>query len=175
MVTLLVYFLALLVVGALLFLLASFTFGRGEEMAPMPPDASPVVLPAARRVTGRDLHRLRLSVVVRGYRMGEVDWVLERLAREIDERDLEIARLRQEYGRPGEPLVPPTAATATDGADDVNDVADDTPHGRDGSGDPYDATDMTGGTDGDGRDGRTDEEPDAVRAARSAAGEAPRD
>lgn len=99
-VTPLAYLLALLVVGGLLFLLASFTFGRGEQLAPMPADTSPVVLPANRPVTGRDVHRLRLSVVLRGYRMSEVDWVLDQLATQLDERDRELAELRAAAGSP---------------------------------------------------------------------------
>ena len=33
-------------------------------------------------------------MVLRGYRMDEVDWVLDRLAEQVDSRDREIARLR---------------------------------------------------------------------------------
>lgn len=106
-VTPLTYLLALLVVGGLLFLLASFTFGRGEQLAPMPADTSPVVLPANRPVTSRDVHRLRLSVVLRGYRMSEVDWVLDQLATQLDERDRELAELRAAAaGRSGSPGSP---------------------------------------------------------------------
>lgn len=165
MVTLFLYFLALLLVGALLFLLASFAFGRGEEMAPMPPDVSPVVLPASRWASGRDLRRLRLSVVLRGYRMSEVDWVLDRLAREIDERDREISRLRREYeGVAAEGFGAPDAdgtrgeeAVRTGAADVGGRQGDsDQPHGgeRDGLGEPH-------GVDGDG----------AVRAGQPTAGE----
>jgi DivIVA domain-containing protein len=156
-VTLFLYSLALLVVGGLLFLLASFVFGRGEELAPMPPDVSPVVLPPARRVTGRDLHRLRLPVVLRGYRMSEVGWVLDRLAREIDERDWEIARLRQEYEGAAEQPEPATGAAGGTGATG--------PEGAGGPGEPGDGTD---------RDGPTGQDP-ALRAAQPAeAGEGAR-
>ena len=96
MATFLTYLLGLLVVGGALFLLASFAFGRGEEMAPMRPDGTPVELPDGRPVVGDDVRGLRLSVVLRGYRMHEVDWVLDQLAAELDERDREIARLRGE-------------------------------------------------------------------------------
>jgi DivIVA domain-containing protein len=92
--TFLTYLLGLLVVGGVLFLLASFAFGRGEELAPMPPDGTPVELPDGRLASGDDLRALRLSVVVRGYRMDEVDWVLDQLAGQLDARDRELARLR---------------------------------------------------------------------------------
>lgn len=88
------YIIALLVVGGLLFLAASFAFGRGEEMAPALPEGTPLELPDDRLADGDDLRALRLSVAVRGYRMDEVDWLLDTLARQVDTRDREIARLR---------------------------------------------------------------------------------
>ncbi len=45
-------------------------------------------------LTGNDIRRLRFGVTLRGYAMGQVDDVLERLGREIAERDAEIAALR---------------------------------------------------------------------------------
>ena len=92
--TLLIYVFALVLVGGLLFLAASFAFGRDEEMAPALPGGTPVELPDDRPATGADLRALRLAVVLRGYRMEEVDWVLDRLAEQADARDREIARLR---------------------------------------------------------------------------------
>jgi DivIVA domain-containing protein len=72
----------------------------------MPPDSVPVELPDQRPATPADIERLRLPVVLRGYRMHEVDWVLDRLAGELDQRDTElrrrdaeIARLRAELDR----------------------------------------------------------------------------
>jgi DivIVA domain-containing protein len=82
-----------LVVGALLFLGAAVLMGRGETQPPADPDRSPLELPVARPVTGDDLRGLRMSVAVRGYRMTEVDWLLEQLATTLDRRDEEIARL----------------------------------------------------------------------------------
>ena len=99
--TVLEYALGMILVGGVLFLLVSFVFGRGEALAPMPPDAVPVELPEDRPAGAEDIHRLRLPVVLRGYRMHEVDWVLERLATELELRDAEIARLRAEMA--GEP------------------------------------------------------------------------
>jgi DivIVA domain-containing protein len=93
-VTFLTYLFGLVVVGGVLFLAASFAFGRGEELAPMPADGTPVELPDDRPTRGDDVRRLRLSVVLRGYRMSEVDWVLDQLARQLDGRDREIGRLR---------------------------------------------------------------------------------
>lgn len=88
------YILALLVVGGVLFLAASYAFGRGEEMAPALPEGTPLELPDDRLARGDDVRDLKLSVALRGYRMDEVDWLLERLAEQVDARDREIARLR---------------------------------------------------------------------------------
>jgi DivIVA domain-containing protein len=92
--TVLGYIIALLVVGGLLFLAASYAFGRGEEMSPVLPEGTPVELPDDRLADGDDLRALRLTVAVRGYRMDEVDWLLDRLSEQVDTRDREIARLR---------------------------------------------------------------------------------
>lgn len=47
-------------------------------------------------VRAEDLAALRFSPALRGYRMGEVDEVLDRLTHELARRDEEIARLRHE-------------------------------------------------------------------------------
>jgi DivIVA domain-containing protein len=83
-----------LVVGALLFLGASLLLGRGETRPPAEQDRSPVALPGDRPVTGDDVRALQLSVNVRGYRMSEVDWLLDQFAALLEERDEEIAALR---------------------------------------------------------------------------------
>ena len=45
-------------------------------------------------LTAEDIRSLRFGVTLRGYAMAQVDDVLERLGREIAERDAEIAALR---------------------------------------------------------------------------------
>ena len=47
-----------------------------------------------------DIRRLRFGVTLRGYAMAQVDDVLERLAREIAERDATIAALTVGDGQP---------------------------------------------------------------------------
>ncbi|MFD6857438.1 DivIVA domain-containing protein [Rhodococcus sp. NPDC060090] len=84
MLTILLYVLVIVVVGAALFFVATVVFGRGEALAPIPPGTTATVLPAS-EVTGTDVRDLRFQQTLRGYKMGEVDWALDRLAREIDE------------------------------------------------------------------------------------------
>jgi DivIVA domain-containing protein len=92
-----------LVVGGLLFLGGSLLLGRGETQPPAETDRSPVELPDDRPVTAADVRALRISVAVRGYRMTEVDWLLDQFAQTLDERDEQIAALRAELadGAPG--------------------------------------------------------------------------
>jgi DivIVA domain-containing protein len=89
-----VFVLGLLVVGGLLFLGGSLLLGRGETQPPAEPDRSPVQLPEGRPVGGDDVRALQVSVAFRGYRMSEVDWLLDQLAAALDERDAELAALR---------------------------------------------------------------------------------
>jgi DivIVA domain-containing protein len=81
--TALVYLIVVTVVAAVFFAVAAFVFGRGEELAPLAPDATPTRLPS-HGIRGEDVRDLRFPQAVRGYRMTEVDWVLDRLAEEID-------------------------------------------------------------------------------------------
>ncbi|MCZ2827093.1 MULTISPECIES: DivIVA domain-containing protein [unclassified Modestobacter] len=90
----LVFVIGLLLVGGLLFLGASLLLGRGETQPPAEPERSPVQLPEGRAVVADDVRALRISVTVRGYRMTEVDWLLDQLASVLDDRDAEIAALR---------------------------------------------------------------------------------
>ncbi|KQS60212.1 cell division protein DivIVA [Geodermatophilus sp. Leaf369] len=94
MVSVVVFVVGLLLVGGLLFLGSAVLLGRGETQPPAELDRSPVELPDDRPVVGDDVRALQVSVAVRGYRMTEVDWLLDQLAQTIDERDVEIARLR---------------------------------------------------------------------------------
>jgi DivIVA domain-containing protein len=79
----LVYVIVVGLVAAAVYLLVAFVFGRSEELAPMPPGATPTRLPA-RDLTGGDVRDLRFQQTLRGYKCSEVDWALERLAAEVD-------------------------------------------------------------------------------------------
>jgi DivIVA domain-containing protein len=90
----LLFVVGVLVVGGLLFLAGSVLLGRGETQPPAELDRSPMELPDDRPVVGDDIRALRIAPAVRGYRMTEVDWLLDQFAQTLDERDEEIARLR---------------------------------------------------------------------------------
>jgi DivIVA domain-containing protein len=51
-------------------------------------------MPTDRPMTGDDVHGLKFTVALRGYRMADVDVALNRLAQELSERDAMIERLR---------------------------------------------------------------------------------
>jgi len=89
-----------LVVGGLLFLGASMLLGRGETQPPAELDRSPVELPDDRPVTADDVRALRISAAFRGYRMTEVDWLLDQFALVLEERDAEIAALTARLAQP---------------------------------------------------------------------------
>ena len=69
--------------------------GRGDALGRLSPDRPPARLPDDRAVSPTDVNTLRLGVGLRGYRMDEVDDVLDVLADELARRDEEIARLRR--------------------------------------------------------------------------------
>jgi DivIVA domain-containing protein len=85
-----------LVVGGLLFLGASLLLGRGETQPPAELDRSPVELPDDRPVTADDVRALQITPVFRGYRMTEVDWLIDQFALVLEERDAEIAALTEQ-------------------------------------------------------------------------------
>ena len=111
MLSFLVFVVAVLFVGGVLFLVAALLLGRGETQPPAEPDRSPVELPEDRRVTSDDVRALRIAVTVRGYRMVEVDWLLDQLSQTLDERDAEIAALRAELATQQETSTDPGVAS----------------------------------------------------------------
>lgn len=89
----LLYLVVLVLVGIVLFAVGSLLFGRGETLPPLPRGTTATVLPVA-DVTGADVAALKFTQTLRGYKAGEVDWVLERLGREIDSLRAQLAHLR---------------------------------------------------------------------------------
>jgi DivIVA domain-containing protein len=71
-----------------------------------------------------DLDELRFDVTVRGYRMSQVDGVVDRLRRELREKDEHIAFLRSGSVRtPEEPAAEEPAAEEPDVSDDEHERA----------------------------------------------------
>jgi DivIVA domain-containing protein len=107
------FVIGVLVVSGLLFLGASLLLGRGGTQPAAEQDRSPVALPDDRPVSADDVRGLQFSVTARGYRMTEVDWLLDQFALVLDERDAEIAALRARLPLP--------APSATDGQEQAPD------------------------------------------------------
>ena len=79
----LLYLVVLVLVAIVLFGAASLLFGRGEQLPPLPRGTTATVLPAF-GVTGSDVDAVKFTQTLRGYKTTEVDWVLDRLARELE-------------------------------------------------------------------------------------------
>lgn len=81
------WFFAVLVV-LLMGAIAAVAAGRGTPMSEVEHDRLAVDLPADRPLTAEDLRRVRFPLALRGYRMADVDALLDRLAREQDAADV---------------------------------------------------------------------------------------
>ena len=79
------WFFAILVVLALggIALVAA---GRGAPLAEVYDDRPDATVPAAGPLAPEDLRRVRFSLALRGFRMSEVDALLDRVARQLEER-----------------------------------------------------------------------------------------
>jgi DivIVA domain-containing protein len=75
------WFFAILVVLAMGGI-AVLAAGKGTPMAEVYDDRPDAQVPATGPLTAEDLRRVRFSLAFRGYRMSEVDALLDRLARE---------------------------------------------------------------------------------------------
>lgn len=93
----LLYLVVLILVAIVLFAVGSVLFGRGEPLPPLPRGTTATVLPAS-GVTGADVEAVKFTQTLRGYKTSEVDWVLDRLAQEIDQLRGQLAALRATYG-----------------------------------------------------------------------------
>ena len=87
------YWLQLVVIVALLAAVGWLAIGGGGHMSEPMPDRPDLALPNEGMLERTDVDRVRFSVGARGYRMDEVDDVLDRLAHEIELREQRIAEL----------------------------------------------------------------------------------
>jgi DivIVA domain-containing protein len=93
-VPLLLLFVLLVVIAVV----AVVSTGRGDALPDAPPDRSPWGRLPTGAVARDDIDELRFSLAFRGYRMDEVDDVLDRLSAELSDRDEQLAWYRQRYG-----------------------------------------------------------------------------
>lgn len=84
MVTIGLYLMGVAVMVALIFAVVWFAFGRGEDLPPVDKGTTLTRLPYA-GITGDDARGVLFQQTFRGYKVSEVDWTIEKLAREIDE------------------------------------------------------------------------------------------
>jgi DivIVA domain-containing protein len=88
---------------------------RADEVGlPEPTSTLPMVQLPTDRLTARDVDQLRFSTGLRGYRMDEVDLVLDRVSAELRDRQAEVEALRDQLSaltsaapRPSSDVVPP--------------------------------------------------------------------
>jgi DivIVA domain-containing protein len=92
MTTVLQYLVIAAVIGLVVFGLVVFVFGRGDQLAALSPRTSPTELPD-HDMAAQDVRKVRFAMALRGYRMSDVDWALEKMADEIDRLRAEVAAL----------------------------------------------------------------------------------
>lgn len=91
------YLVVAALIGGVVFVIAMLFFGRGEQLPALAARTSPAQLPA-RDVKGEDVQAIRFSLALRGYRMSDVDWTLERLAVELERSRQRIYELENGGG-----------------------------------------------------------------------------
>ena len=97
-------FVFMLVAVVVITVVALVAVGRLDASLPeTAPDLPPLALPDSGPLGQSDVEGVRFGVGVRGYRMDEVDDVLDRLGREAAERDVRIAELEQRLAARGVP------------------------------------------------------------------------
>jgi len=75
-----------IVLVALMGVVAVVATGHGGSMREVYDDRPDVRIQADGPITARDLERVRFTVAFRGYRMSEVDSLIERLMEELESR-----------------------------------------------------------------------------------------
>ncbi|MCF2532929.1 DivIVA domain-containing protein [Yinghuangia soli] len=100
------FWIQLVVVTAVVFVVAAVVLGAGGSLADAHQDRPDLSWTPDRPLTVEDIDRVRFPVVLRGYRMSEVDYTLDRLSAELSARDARIMDL--EYRLAG--VLPPGVA-----------------------------------------------------------------
>lgn len=118
---------------ALIVLVALLAVGRLGALPAEDPDVAPLNLPADRELRADDVVGVRFAVGLRGYRMDQVDVVLERVAVEVREKDARIAALQHQLTGAPDALLAPGGVAAPDPTD-PGPAASFPPPGDDGRG-----------------------------------------
>ena len=92
--------LAVLGVLAVVFVAALVATRDGELLVDAPRDRADHDLPLGAPITPDDLDAVRFGMALRGYRMAEVDALLDRLSGELRERDVRLAELEANGAEP---------------------------------------------------------------------------
>lgn len=100
------FWIQLVVVTAVVFVVAAVVLGAGGSLPDAHQDRPDLSLAPDRPLTVEDIDNARFPVVLRGYRMSEVDYMLDRLTAELSARDARIMDL--EYRLAG--VLPPGVA-----------------------------------------------------------------
>ena len=72
--------------------IAALAAGKGAPLADEYGDRPDVAVPATGPLRAEDLRRVRFSIALRGYRMSEVDALLDRLAQQGEEDERSVDR-----------------------------------------------------------------------------------
>ena len=94
--------LAVLGVLAVVFVAALVATRDGELLVDAPRDRADHDLPLGAPITPDDLDAVRFGMALRGYRMAEVDALLDRLSGELRERDVRLAELEANGAEPSD-------------------------------------------------------------------------
>lgn len=88
------YIVFIVVAAVVVFAVAAAAVGRGDGLEEPFPDLERPYLPAG-TVEPADIDDVRFAVALRGYRMDQVDAVLDRISEELAARDQRIAALER--------------------------------------------------------------------------------
>jgi DivIVA domain-containing protein len=83
--------------------------GRGTPMAEVYDDRPDAAVPASGPIAAEDLRTVRFSLALRGYRMSEVDALLDRLARQLEEQRVASPHAEEPVEQPAEQAQPDRA------------------------------------------------------------------
>jgi DivIVA domain-containing protein len=97
---------------------AAVAAGRGAPMSDAYDDRPDALVPAGRALGAEDVRRVRFSLAFRGYRMSEVDALLDRLADQLDAGEARAAGPPDAGDAPGQGEVADTPAAREARGDD---------------------------------------------------------